>query len=256
MSRSACKKVPGHSEDCRLKLYSLVAAAAGVSVLALVHPAEGEIVITKKTIELSNGTAFVDLNKDGVNDFEFSITSFVTNSGRRHEKLAAKGLTGGKIVGRKLSPSSAPYGAPYASVLIRGAKIGQSAHFSSAKGQITIERQVHADSAGTYYGNWYQVGNNRFLGVKFQIKGKTHYGWIHLTVTTGALGGTITEYAYETVANKKITAGQTAESADATRASWESLGPSLGMLAVGADAISLWRKHESANEFPATKSAF
>ena len=225
--------------DHGISVYALVATAAGVSMLALAQPVEGEIVITKKTIQI-NGAVFVDLNGDGTNDFEFSITSFVTS--RRHDKLTAKGLTGGELVGGKLAFSRAPYGAPYASALVRGAKIGPSAHFSSSKGQITVERQAHANSAGTYYGNWYQVGSNRFLGVRFLIKGQTHYGWIRLTVTTGAFSATITGYAYETIANKRITAGQTTRNAAASEAELNGSEPSLGMLALGVDGLEAWRR--------------
>ena len=223
-----------------LRRYSLAATAAGVSLLALAHPAEGKVVVTKKTIQLSPGPVSIDLNHDGIADFEFSIDSSFANS-KRETTLTAKGLTRGKAVGKK-STALGPLGGPYASALMHGAKIGPSAHFSSAQGKVTIERQAHAESAGTYYGNWYQVGSNRYLGVKFQIKGQTHYGWIRLTVETGAFSATITAYAYETEANKAITAGETTDNARAGSPRNVMSAPSLGMLAQGAEAMSLWRR--------------
>jgi hypothetical protein len=49
--------------------------------------------------------------------------------------------------------------------------------------------------------------------VKFEIKGKYHYGWARMSVTCqgGRLGytPTLTGYAYETIANKAIIAGKT-----------------------------------------------
>ena len=149
------------------------------------------------------------------------------------------------MVGRKLKPSSAPYGDPYASALGRGHKIGASAHFSSAGGKITVERQVHAESAGTYYGNWYAIGPDHFLGVKFQIKGQTHFGWIRMTVDTGSFTATITEFGYETVANKSIEAGLSSSSAGTQLTERHSRGSSLGMLALGSEGLTLWRKRES-----------
>ena len=53
---------------------------------------------------------------------------------------------------------------------------------------------------------------NRYLGFKFQIKGKIHYGWARLNVTGSGLGtivATMTGYAYETIPNKAIVAGRT-----------------------------------------------
>jgi len=247
MQRDVAGKNESRIADQRLRLYSLAAAAAGVSALAMALPAESSVVITRKTIQVPlNGTVSIDLNNDGLADFEFSLTSSFANS-RRQDNLTAKGLTDGKMIGRKLKASSAPYGNPYASALARGHKIGPSAHFSSAHGKITIERQAHAESAGTYYGNWYAIGPDHFLGVKFQIKGQTHYGWIRLTVQTGAFTATITEFGYESVANKSIKAGLSSSSADIEPSISQAQSPSLGMLAYGAPGLALWRRKEVPN---------
>lgn len=243
MQRRRSNSGESGSADHRVRVYTLAAAAAGVSMLAMSLPAEGSVVVTRKNIAIPlNGTVSVDLNKDGLADFEFSLTSSFVNS-KRHDNLTAKGLTGGKMVGGKLKPSSAPYGNPYASALARGKKIGPSAHFSSAHGKITIERQVHAESAGTYYGNWYAIGPDHFLGVKFQIKGQTHFGWIRLTVETGAFTATITEFSYETVANKTVEVGLSSSSAGAKSTEAHSRG-SLGMLALGAEGLALWKQRD------------
>lgn len=55
----------------------------------------------------------------------------------------------------------------------------------------------------------------RYLGVAFQIKGKTHYGWMRLSHSSGA-GATLTGYAYETIPGKSIKAGETKGSDDFT----------------------------------------
>ena len=112
-------------------------------------------------------------------------------------------------------------------------------------------------------GYWGGNLRNRYLGVRFLIKGKFHYGWIRLTVTLNVklnkptLAATITGYAYETVPGTPILAGTAAiESADAVAekptADVRALGdipnqsgPSLGMLAAGADALPIWRREET-----------
>ncbi len=236
--------------DHRTKLYSLAAAAAGVSLLALAHPAEGEVVVTHKNIPIPLGhPVSIDLNKDGISDFEFSLTAT-----RRNAYLSVKGLMGGKAVGSRASLRNTPY----ASALIRGAKIGPSAHFSSHKGRAIIE-----NTAATYfntslyyprelYGKWGGNPTNRYLGVKFSIKGETHYGWVRLTVITTPpnvrISATITAYAYETVAGKKISAGTTTAAASdgSSRNEGETpLRPSLGALALGTDGVALWRREET-----------
>ena len=105
------------------------------------------------------------------------------------------------------------YGA-YGSALIRGAKIGPSANFSSGYGfgesDVTIEKSSGPTASRRLYGQWGDNAHNRFLGVKFKVHGATHFGWVRLTVNTtpnGLLSGTITGYAYETVPNTPILAG-------------------------------------------------
>ena len=60
-------------------------------------------------------------------------------------------------------------------------------------------------------GRWDNV-DNRYLGMKFTINGKVHYGWARLSVTNlkdkFRITATLTGYAYETIPNKPIKAGK------------------------------------------------
>ena len=67
-------------------------------------------------------------------------------------------------------------------------------------------------------GPWVGKGKgvrNRYLGLKFVIHGKVHYGWARLSVTLGHhrqygdVSGTLTGYAYQTIPNKAIITGKT-----------------------------------------------
>jgi hypothetical protein len=60
------------------------------------------------------------------------------------------------------------------------------------------------------FGKWVNV-NNRYLGFRFGIHGKTHYKWARLNVTVNGkvITGTLTGYAYETIPNKPIITGKT-----------------------------------------------
>ena len=112
------------------------------------------------------------------------------------------------------------------------------------------------EGRGTFSGgNWVNV-QDRYLGLKFQIKGKTHFGWARLNVAVHGTSviGTLTGYAYETIAGKAIIAGATSGPDDAEPAA--SLNkptpnmptpepPTLGALAMGAPGLSIWRRKET-----------
>ena len=77
-STTRSSKISAQNMERPLALYSIAAAAAGVGLLAMAQPAESEVVITKKTIPIpvsqfgfTPNPVFLDLNRDGVNDFSF-----------------------------------------------------------------------------------------------------------------------------------------------------------------------------------------
>jgi hypothetical protein len=58
------------SAQRHLNAYALAASAAGVGVLALALPAEAKIVYTKADVVIDFNSYLLDLNHDGVNDFD------------------------------------------------------------------------------------------------------------------------------------------------------------------------------------------
>jgi hypothetical protein len=89
---------------------------------------------------------------------------------------------------------------------------------------------------------------NRYLGLRFVIHGKIHYGWARLSVkvTRTEVLATLTGYAYETIPNKPILAGEKKESiVDRPGTALTAPTPepaTLGALAMGARGLSIWRK--------------
>lgn len=228
--------------DRNIKLYSLAAAAAGVSVLALAKPADASVVVTKANIPVTNFSGVsIDLNKDGIADFKFFI-SFYSAGSFFSDRLMVNPLAGGEDVGGSNI---------YASALGRGAIIGPPDHFGSFPEIESSNANVgYNHSTRRFVGKWGIHQRNRYLGVKFLIDGKTHYGWVRLTVSTSgprSLVGTITGYAYETVANKPIDAGTAAISTEVQipPKTERQAGPSLGSLASGSEGLTLWRREET-----------
>ena len=226
MPQSSRPRKMAHLSDSvhqHLNMYALAASAAGVGVLALAPSAQAKIVYTHihRVIGPSHRYS-LDLNHDRTADFTIR-NSYGCNQDWCWDVLYAIPTAGNGVEGARGFLSI-----PYAYALSGGAVIGPKQPFS---GQL-----MASDNMG-YLGRWLNV-SNRYLGLKFQIKGKTHYGWARLSVTDRSphITATLTGYAYETIANKPIIAGRTKGPDVIT------LEPaSLGHLARGASAISTWR---------------
>jgi hypothetical protein len=218
--------------DRLLVAYATAASAAGVAAFALTQSAVAEVVYTPADIAV-NGYYALDLNHDGVPDFTLETVPY--DSGHGHDFVLALDVPGNAAL-------------HYARPLPIGAPIGAGGKFTTSTyyGGVFMGENFEYGSFHNSEGVWYNV-SNKFLGLKFMIDGQVHYGWARMSVT-GAISGTITGYAYETVPNKGIRAGQISGAED--KASFilpsgktESLV--LGWLAGGADGLSMWRREEA-----------
>jgi hypothetical protein len=233
--------------DKNLNAYMTAACAAGVSMLACAPPADAKIVYTPANAYVLPKTMLnLDLDHNGSSDFQFSNTLFVTG---------ANGYGNLKI--KPQNSANAVWGTgTSASALVAGVRVGPNKHF-----------QVHDKMAEVFFGcssicnfrskgPWVDV-TRRYLGLKFSINGKAHYGWARLNVTVNESGvfAVLTGYAYETVPNKPIVTGETKGAAadvggavPGTSASFrQSKRPptSLGLLAQGASGLDIWRKRQA-----------
>jgi hypothetical protein len=228
-----------------LNMYALVASAAGVGALALAQPCEAKIIYTKAHHIIGpNQTYRLDLNHDGIADFVLK-DFYATNSGESggylnvlpkrsaNEVWAAQHCTSGTV---RLCAAALP----------KGTKIGSKGSFRRdyPKGEI----MGYSDVRGYHAGSWFNV--TRYLGLRFVVKGKTHFGWARLTVSVNnvTFTATLTGYAYETIPSKAIVAGATKgpDAAEPTAAfSTHTPEPAtLGALALGAPRLSIWRRDE------------
>ncbi|HEV2380244.1 MAG TPA: hypothetical protein VG206_10670 [Terriglobia bacterium] len=103
-------------------------------------------------------------------------------------------------------------GLSVAKAIIPGQRIGSSQRFvnKGGVGGILMGEAIYSPGGGQYRGNWIHVVN-RFLGLKFQINGETHFGWARLSVKlalTKPVQALLSGYAYETEPNTPIIAGQ------------------------------------------------
>lgn len=230
----------------QLSMYAFAASAAGLEVLALAQPSEAKIIYTKTHQVIgANGVYPLDLNHDGIIDFLIEQSSTSVNW------LLAQGAYGNAVEGKK----------SLASALKKGSVIGPGRSFTSGVAQGAKMVFYTCTVGGTFCrwsGQWINV-TNLYLGLKFQIHGKTHYGWARLsTLVQGSqITATLTGYAYETIAHKGLRAGQTSGAEDDEAPSLGRMGTvpspgdpdsqttrpaSLGQLAAGAGGVAPWRR--------------
>jgi hypothetical protein len=226
----------------QLSMYAFAASAAGMSMYGLAYPAEAKIVYTPATVRISpNSTINLDLNHDGIEDFKLSAFYVLQSTGHAG--------TGALVV---LPPGKNAVVQAQGSALAlpAGFRIGPGGH-RFAGGFLFMAAMFRTNGSLVTWGPWAHV-KNRYLGLKFQIKGQTHFGWARLSTKIGFGGatGVLTGYAYETIPNKAIITGKThgtdEEPALESLKTRESEPPTLGVLAMGAPGLSIWRRKESA----------
>jgi hypothetical protein len=232
-------------------MYALAASAAGVGALCFAKPAEARIVYTPAhvAIKANGGGLFrIDLNHDGTPDFSLSnrwnVPYFSYRTLRVFQSQPANEiwLTNRYKCGGVESVAAA---------LPKGKRIGPKGEFENSYGAAVMAAHSKATNCGVWFG---QSNFQAYLGLKFTINGKIHFGWARVKVDTDLQQrpflATLTGYAYETIPGKAIIAGATKGPDDAEpTAALSSRTPepvTLGALALGAPGLSIWRREEPA----------
>jgi hypothetical protein len=217
-------------------------------VLALAQPCEAKIVYTPAHVSIGiNSMVHLDLNHDGVKDFTF-VDKFVTNATGKFGSLS--------VVPTRRANEAWGYvsrGGQFASALPAGWLIAASTHFH--RGADFMAGASTQRGGASYCAKQWGDTPNRYLGLKFSIKGKTHFGWARLSVNCdqGQVTATLTGYAYETVVGKSLRTGQKKDDADegltvgqerpsVSNIHHVSEPATLGSLARGAEGLVAWRR--------------
>jgi hypothetical protein len=240
-------------------MYALAANAAGLGMLALAQPAEAKIVYTPANVILHRNSVFnLDLNHDGITDF------VIRNNTHLHDAwVNVFSVKQNRVWGKSKNILRT-----YASVLPAGIRVGpnqaefqkarscyiSSGHYGPCKTMVGCTLNSQATTL-VCSGPWAKKTSG-YVGLKFNVNGKTHYGWARLIVIhSTTLVATLTGYAYETIPNTPIITGKTKGPDDLS--SIEQPNPvafptptpaTLAALAIGAPGLSIWRREESASE--------
>lgn len=198
----------------QLNSYALAASTAGVGLLALGQSAEARVVYTPAHKRLPiNKNFYLDLNHDGVNDFQLLLASSNRTSGFTRA-LSVRWTT--KTQSQNQIYSVLSGGVLCAAALPEGKRVGPSRGFNNrlnAAGMFGVFSNPDCTSYWKY-GPWLNVKGQAYLGVRFAIKGKVHYGWARIghISPNKPVKALLTGYAYETIPNKAIIAGKTSGS--------------------------------------------
>jgi hypothetical protein len=230
----------------RLDVYALAASAAGVGIAA--QSAEAKIIYTPVHIPIV-GTVNVDLNHDGIVDFGINLFAYGAEA-----FMAATSIGQNRVWGSGFLASHLLAGVlvgPNQQKFAQGNTRGPSSRSHTCKAMNSF-----FDFSGYFSsrGPWAKHKNG-YLGLKFYIQGKVHFGWARLHRASLSDQWVLTGYAYETVARKPIVTGQkkgpqeissVEQAAAPTRSEPLSQPRTLGMLALGAPAFAILRRTEPA----------
>jgi hypothetical protein len=228
-SRRSLPSLLNRALERRLLSYAAAATATGVSALALVQSSSAEIVYTPTQQKIAHGgTVAIDLNHDGITDFIITSntsTCGFANHGCLRQKLSVSPSQENQIMANDL----------YALALSGKQKIGSAGNFSGERPFMDFCTATLPSHSNTPGGSWLNQKNGAYLGLKFYINGQIHFGWARLKVVvneyTCNAHAILTGYAYETIPNRPILAGQ-ASGAENSSQQAPSSGR-LGSLAAG-----------------------
>jgi hypothetical protein len=241
---SGPRKTANLSESVQQRL-SMYALAAGVGSVALSVPCEARIIHRN-----------IDVFVEGNSYYEFNPAN----------QAAAPFILSASFLNRTYIWWNVGFFAPLVQQQDTGALIAKNALVADLKkGAVVGKKGVFGKgfdygalfTYGPYGGGTYKHHNGNFpfgrpdyIGFKFYTGAKAHFGWLKVKI---GLDGRVTyihaiDYAYETIGGKSIRTGQTKETNDAFDAQIEDTPgtTSLGILALGARGVPLWRRKESA----------
>ena len=192
--------------DQQLNAYAVAASAAGVALLACSVPADARV-ICANTHKSLVGTQTIPLNpaKEKFPPFNLAQSFHHSSSSTSVFFFNRAFLTPNTQAANDLLATN---GLPAA--LVKGTVIGAKGRFGKGNsyGMLFTYGNYGGGTINHHRGN-FPLTKTGYLGFKFSIAGKTHYGWARLKVDVKKpqAFATLLGFGYQTIAGKAIHAG-------------------------------------------------
>jgi hypothetical protein len=233
----------------QLSMYAIAASSAGVGILALAQPAQAKIVYTHTYRAFGPSGLTIDLNHDGIADFKLGVTRLYSDtyavlaySLRSKNRVFGEGShdpASHLRAGRRIGPHEDKFQPGSLLLVTNSRRVGPAKVLSFS---------LVFGSTSQHTGPWSNAKCG-YLGFKFFIDGKVHYGWARIHHVPKSASWHLVGYAYETIPNKPIIAGQTkgrddigSAAPNAALTSPTHKPATLGALAMGSSGLSIWRR--------------
>ena len=183
-----------HSLTKKLSAYSSVACAS----LLISNSASAKVVYTDIPDHTQATNPIYELDIDGNGTKEFNIQQFFYST---YAIVDINDLNNNKVL---VKTDSICVGLPVPYALNNDQEISINAPTGISWGAGKNNPLNYFGGCGLFIDK-----SEKFVGVKFERSGNTHYGWVRLSVNQAGSEFTVHDYAYEDVAGASITTGDT-----------------------------------------------
>jgi hypothetical protein len=151
-----------------------------------------------------SSTYQLDLNNDGISDFQlYQFHSIILCPVPRHNSYVSVSPLGSN----KVACENTQWGVcPLA--LANGVVIQNNNWYGT--GGLMLERHINTcDLVFQYTCHNWNLATDKYLGLNLRVGSNTYYGWVRLDVALNGTSFTVKDYAYNSIPNQQILAGQT-----------------------------------------------
>ena len=179
-----------------------------VTIMMFSACANAQIVYTDvnpdSTIISPSGSYYLDLNNDGISDYKISSVSIHGSCSPQNPLGYSKAYVSDSALNTNavvaVTSTTNPLAMNFNDSILSGLSLSTSGYLRYVTGGCL---------GGTLLGVW-PNSIDRYLGLKLIVGANTYYGWARMQVSaTGNASCTIKDYAYNSIPNQPILAGQT-----------------------------------------------
>ena len=215
MLRSTKSRYAGKKQLLKkLKTFIVTAMMFSASVNAQVIYTD---VIPDRIIDSTNSVYPLDLNNDGIIDYNINFTTGII-SGSCNLSMSysstAYYITITPLDSNEVgTDATSPF---YPKALLLDSLIDSAAFtWKNTSSQLLAEKLWHCITFNFrnywvpyYVGNWNNA-SNKYLPLRLKMGSQVYYGWVRISIATGVTNATIFDYAYNSIPDSAILAGQT-----------------------------------------------